>query len=68
MSTVLLDTTVASSPNGCFAPTSRRNGRSVFGLMEALKAQKKTHQAMLVKQQFDAAWKNADTKLTLDLF
>ena len=46
---------------------NRRNGRSLFGLMEALKAQKKTHQAMLVKQQFDAAWKNADTKLTIDL-
>ncbi len=46
---------------------NRRNGRSLFGLMEALKAQKKTHQAMLVKQQFEAAWKNADTKLTLDL-
>jgi hypothetical protein len=46
---------------------NRRNGRSLFGLMEALKAQKKHHQAMLVKQQFDAAWKNADTKLTLDL-
>jgi tetratricopeptide (TPR) repeat protein len=46
---------------------NRRNGRSLFGLMEALKAQKKDQQAMLVKQQFEAAWKNADTKLTLDL-
>lgn len=46
---------------------NRRNGRSLFGLMEALKAQKKNHEAMLVKQQFEAAWKNADTKLTLDL-
>lgn len=46
---------------------NRRNGRSLFGLMEALKAQKKNHQAMLVKQQFESAWKNADTKLTLDL-
>jgi len=45
---------------------NRRNGRSLFGLMEALKAQKKDHEAMLVKQQFEAAWKNADTKLTLD--
>jgi tetratricopeptide (TPR) repeat protein len=47
---------------------NRRNGRSLFGLMEALKAQKKNHEAMLVKQQFEAAWKNADTKLTMDLF
>jgi tetratricopeptide (TPR) repeat protein len=46
---------------------NRRNGRSLYGLMEALKAQKRTHDAMLVKRQFDAAWKNADTKLTLDL-
>jgi len=30
-------------------------------------AQKKTHEAMLVKKQFEVAWKNADTKLTLDL-
>lgn len=46
---------------------NRRNGRSLFGLMEALKAQKKNQEAMLVKQQFEAAWKNADTKLTMDL-
>ena len=35
--------------------------------MEALKAQKKNHEALLVKRQFDAAWKNADTKLSLNL-
>jgi hypothetical protein len=46
---------------------NRRNGRSLFGLMEALKAQQKKHEAALVKLQFDAAWKNADTKLALDL-
>ena len=46
---------------------NRRNGRSLYGLMEALKAQKKNHDAMLVKRQFDAAWKNADSKLTIDL-
>jgi tetratricopeptide (TPR) repeat protein len=46
---------------------NRRNGRSLFGLTEALKAQKKDHEAMLVKQQFETAWKNADTKLTMDL-
>ncbi len=47
---------------------NRRNGRSLFGLMEALKAQKKDQQAALVRLQFEAAWKNADTKLSLDLF
>jgi hypothetical protein len=36
--------------------------------MEALKAQKKNHEAVLVKQQFDVAWKNADSKLSMDLF
>lgn len=46
---------------------NRRNGRSLFGLMEALKAQQKNHEAALVKQQFEAAWKNADSKLTLDI-
>jgi tetratricopeptide (TPR) repeat protein len=46
---------------------NRRNGRSLFGLMEALKAQKKDHEALLVKRQFEAAWKNADTKLTLEM-
>ena len=45
---------------------NKLNGRSLFGLMEALNAQKKNHEAMLVKQQFEAAWKNADTKLTVD--
>jgi tetratricopeptide (TPR) repeat protein len=47
---------------------NKRNGRSLFGLMEALKAQKKNHEAVLVKQQFESAWKNADTKLAMDLF
>lgn len=47
---------------------NRRNGRSLFGLMEALKAQKKDQQANLVRMQFVAAWKDADTKLSLDLF
>lgn len=50
-----------------FAQHAECNGRSLFGLMEALKAQQKNHEAALVKQQFEAAWKNADTKLNLDL-
>jgi hypothetical protein len=43
---------------------NRRNGRSLFGLMESLKAQKKTYAAAMVQREFDNAWKNADTKLT----
>jgi len=43
-----------------------RNGRSLFGLMEALKSQEKAAAAAWVKQQFEEAWKNADTKLRLE--
>jgi tetratricopeptide (TPR) repeat protein len=44
---------------------NRRNGRSLFGLMESLKAQKKGYAAQMVQQQFRAAWKNADVKLAV---
>jgi len=47
---------------------NQRNGRSLFGLMEALQAQGKNHEATLVKHQFDVAWKNADTRLVITLF
>jgi tetratricopeptide (TPR) repeat protein len=43
-----------------------RNPRSLFGLREALKAQGRQHDAEWVGQQFDAAWKNADTKLRVE--
>jgi tetratricopeptide (TPR) repeat protein len=44
---------------------NQRNGRSLFGLMESLKAQKKDYPAMMVQREFENAWKNADTKLTV---
>jgi tetratricopeptide (TPR) repeat protein len=44
---------------------NKRNGRSLFGLLEALKAQKKSYAASLVQQQFESAWKNADIKLAI---
>jgi len=44
---------------------NQRNGRSLFGLMERLKAQKKDYPAMMVQREFENAWKNADTKLTV---
>jgi tetratricopeptide (TPR) repeat protein len=44
---------------------NRRNGRSLFGLLEALKAQKKVYAASFVQQEFETAWKNAETKLTI---
>jgi hypothetical protein len=43
---------------------NRRNGRSLFGLIQSLKAQKKDYAATLVQREFDAAWKNADVTLT----
>jgi tetratricopeptide (TPR) repeat protein len=44
---------------------NRRNGRSLFGLAESLKAQGKTREAELVGREFESAWKNADTRLTV---
>ncbi len=44
---------------------NKRNGRSLFGLMESLKGQKKDYAAATVQREFTAAWKNADVKLTL---
>jgi tetratricopeptide (TPR) repeat protein len=44
---------------------NRRNGRSLFGLMESLKGQKKDYAAASVQEAFDSAWKGADTKLTV---
>ncbi len=40
-----------------------RNPRSLFGLQQALKAQKRDHDAGLVEKQFQAAWKGGDTQL-----
>jgi len=40
--------------------THTRSGRSLFGLRESLKAQKKDYAAHLVDQEFQAAWKNAE--------
>ena len=42
-----------------------RNSRSLFGLLNALEAQKKHDAAEEVRRQFEAAWKSADTTLTL---
>jgi tetratricopeptide (TPR) repeat protein len=44
-----------------------RNGRSLFGLLESLKAQRKEG-APLVEREFERAWKNADTKLKIEDF
>lgn len=44
---------------------NQRNPRSLFGLAESLKAQKKAEDAAWVERQFKAAWKDADTKLEI---
>jgi len=41
-----------------------RNPRSLFGLLNALEAQKKHDAAEEVRREFDAAWKGADMTLT----
>jgi tetratricopeptide (TPR) repeat protein len=43
-----------------------RNGRSLFGLSESLKAQGKEYAARMVQREFEGAWKNADTKLRIE--
>ncbi len=43
-----------------------RNGWSLFGLLQALRAQKKTEAAALVEREFAAAWQKSDVKLQLD--
>lgn len=43
-----------------------RNGRSLFGLLESLKAQKKFRQARPVEAEFTKAWKDADTQLRVE--
>jgi tetratricopeptide (TPR) repeat protein len=43
-----------------------RNGRALFGLAEALTKQGKASAAALVAREFERAWANSDTKLTVD--
>jgi hypothetical protein len=38
-------------------------GWSLFGLMQALKAQGKTDEAALAEKRFEKAWKEADFRL-----
>jgi len=42
-----------------------RNPRSLFGLLKALEAQKKTANVEEVRGEFEAAWKNADVPLEI---
>jgi tetratricopeptide (TPR) repeat protein len=43
-----------------------RDGRLLFGLWQALRAQDRAAEAALVEEQFEAAWQDATVRLTLD--
>jgi len=43
-----------------------RNGRSLFGLRESLKAQGKTFATQMVGKEFESAWREADTQLRVE--
>ncbi|HEX8652225.1 MAG TPA: hypothetical protein VF708_15395 [Pyrinomonadaceae bacterium] len=43
-----------------------RSGRSLFGLMESLKAQGKKADAQMVQREFESAWKKADVQLRVE--
>jgi tetratricopeptide (TPR) repeat protein len=43
-----------------------RNGRSLFGLMKSLEAQKKTHDLEWVRREFERAWRFAEVKLSVE--
>jgi tetratricopeptide (TPR) repeat protein len=45
-----------------------RNGWSLFGLEQSLRAQGKSQSADLVRREFDTAWKRADVPLALEWF
>ncbi len=45
-----------------------RNGRSLFGLLQALEAQQKALDAKWVRRQFETAWKEADVTLRIEEF
>jgi hypothetical protein len=44
---------------------SPNNGRILFGLLESLKAQRKSDAVRWVEREFNAAWKGADLELRL---
>ena len=42
---------------------NQRNGWTTFGLYQALEAQGKDQEAIIIKRQFDELWRNADVEL-----
>ncbi|MEO5860326.1 MAG: hypothetical protein ABIR33_15435 [Pyrinomonadaceae bacterium] len=45
-----------------------KNGRALFGLAAALDKQGKSTSATMVRKEFEAAWKDADIKLSAEIF
>jgi tetratricopeptide (TPR) repeat protein len=45
---------------------NRRNGRSLFGLLESLKAQHQQYAAQLVQREYEAAWRQAEVELRVE--
>jgi hypothetical protein len=43
-----------------------RNGRAQFGLAESFRKQSKTSSSQMVQNEFETAWKDADTKLSVE--
>lgn len=43
-----------------------QSGRSLLGLTKSLEAQHKTREAVAARRQFNAAWRRADTRLTIE--
>ena len=47
---------------------NRNNGWALYGLMQAMRAQKKDDQAALIEVRFKKAWERADVTLTAPRF
>ncbi|HTY42356.1 MAG TPA: hypothetical protein VMH79_10830 [Thermoanaerobaculia bacterium] len=65
---LLLDGQAAEAESVFRADLDRnpRNGRSLYGLAAALRAQQKVADAAWAEAQFEVAWKDADTKVRLE--
>jgi len=59
------DESVRSFQRAADLDRNPRNPRSLFGLAESLKAQKKLADAEWVRRGFEAAWKNSDATLRI---
>jgi hypothetical protein len=47
---------------------NRLNPRSLFGLWKCLEAERNTAEAQKVHEQFNVAWKQADSQLAIEDF